>query len=208
MLKVAFWITVIALLSSVLADCVESSELELISPIGAVSRSIIPGWGQVYTHSKLEGAVVFVSIGLLTGGGLEADRIYRRIYNNDYTPAILADSSEAASYFDEANQYYKLSRFLLYTAAGIWAYSIIDAYIDAHVFNARQQTKALDIDDSEVLQIKSRYSLNNPKQRSGEDDSFLLVTDAAESERIPSFRPVMDALFSPTSFISRNIRGD
>jgi hypothetical protein len=133
----------------------------------------VPGWGQIYTRSKLEGAIVFLSIGILGGGGARADAIYRHFYNDRYTPAVLADSSQADFYFDRANQYYKLSRFLLYTAAGIWAYSIIDAYVDAHIYNARQQVEMLDIDDSKLRQLKPDAGLGLGWPR-GKIDPFAL----------------------------------
>ena len=98
--------------------------------------------------------------GILAGGGIRSDAIYRDIYNNDYTPAILADSDQADFYFDRSNQYYKLSRFLLYTAVGIWAYSAIDAYVDAHIYNAQQQVKMLEIDDRRLLELKSNTELS------------------------------------------------
>ena len=154
MLKVTAFVMGFAVLLSILASCVESSEIRLISPIGAATRSVVPGWGQIYTHNILKGGIVFLSVGVLGAGGIRADAIYRHFYNDNYRPAALSGSSQADFYFDRSNQYYKLSRFLLYTAAGIWAYSIVDAYVDAHIYNARQQMKTLDIDDGRLQQLK------------------------------------------------------
>ena len=167
MSRVTVFVIGFVLFSSFLTSCFGSPEIRLISPIGAAARSVIPGWGQVYTRDGLQGVIIFLSIGILAGGGLRADAIYRDIYNNKYTPAVYADSSQADYYFDRSNQYYKLSRFLLYTAAGIWAYSILDAYVDAHVYNARQQAKMLYIDDRSLQQLKLEAGLNGiftPKQ--------------------------------------------
>ena len=154
MLKTIVFVTGFAVFFSILTGCVESSEIKLISPIGAATRSIIPGWGQIYTHSKVEGVIIFLSVGALFGGGARADSIYRDYYNNRYTPAVYAGSDQADFYFDRSNQYYKMSRFLLYAAAGIWAYSMLDAYADAHFYNARQQAEALDIDDGSLRQLR------------------------------------------------------
>ncbi len=71
-----------AVLFSILMSCAESSEIKLISPIGAAARSFIPGWGQIYTRSKLEGIFVFLSVGVFGGSGVRADAIYRDYYNN------------------------------------------------------------------------------------------------------------------------------
>ena len=155
MLKTIVLLIVFAIFFSILIGCVESSEVRLISPIGAVSRSIIPGWGQIYTRNPLKGAIIFLSVGALGGGGIRAYSIYRDFYDNKYRPAQLADSSQADFYYDRSNQYYKLYRFLIYSAAGIWAYSAIDSYVDAHIYNARQQSRVLDIDNGKLQQIKT-----------------------------------------------------
>ncbi len=159
-LRAAVFLTALFVFLSIFTCCVESLEIKLISPIGAATRSIVPGWGQIYTHSKLKGAIIFLSVGILAGGGLRSDARYRDIYNNDYKAAVLDDSGQADFYFDRSNQYYKLSRFLLYTAAGIWAYSAIDAYIDAHIYNSQQQVKMLKIDDRRLLELKSDTELS------------------------------------------------
>ena len=132
----------------------------MISPMGAAARSVIPGWGQIYTRSKVQGVAVFLSVGLLAAGGMRADAIYRDYYNNRYIPAVFADSDQADSYFDRSNQYFKLSRFLLYAAGGIWAYGALDAYVDAHIYNARQRSKILHIDDGSLRELKQGNKLS------------------------------------------------
>ena len=141
-----------------MASCAESSEIRIISPIGAAVRSLIPGWGQIYTHDRIQGVAIFLAIGILGGGGIEADAIYRDYYNNKYRPAIIEGSSQADFYFDRSNQYYKLSRFLLYTAGGIWAYSIIDAYVDAHLdgFDAQMREFRDELDEA-VAELDLHY---------------------------------------------------
>jgi TM2 domain-containing membrane protein YozV len=178
-LKVASFV----LFLSILANCVESSEVRLISPIGAVSRSVIPGWGQFYTHSKMKGIIVFLSVGILGVGGVQVDATYRDYYNK-YRDAVFNDSGQADFYFDRSNQYYKLSRFLLYTAAGIWAYSIIDSYVDAHIYNARQQSKMLDIDDERLQQLKTD---SEPTAKRYYEDFDLLIDTPEETEASFSF---------------------
>lgn len=159
-LRSVILVTILAVLLSTFTSGAEGAEIRLISPIGAATRSIIPGWGQVYTHDRLGGVIIFLSVGILGAGGVQADAKYRDLYNNKYKPAVLSDSSQADSYFDRSNQYYKLSRFLLYAAAGIWAYSVMDAYVDAHFYNARQQVKMLDINDAGLKELKLETGLN------------------------------------------------
>jgi len=160
MLKKAVSAIVAVIFFSIVIGCADGSEIRLISPIGATARSIVPGWGQIYTRSPLQGIFIFLSVGLLAGGGARADSIYRDYYNNKYTPAILADSDQADFYYDRSNQYFKLSRLLFYTAGGIWAYSALDAYVDAHIYNARQQAKLLEIDDGSLQRLKQENKLS------------------------------------------------
>ena len=192
-LKVASFV----LFLSILTNCVESSEVRLISPIGAVSRSVIPGWGQFYTHNKLKGVIVFLSVGILGVGGVQVDTTYRDYYNK-YRDAVFTDSSQADFYFDRSNQYYKLSRFLLYTAAGIWAYSIIDSYVDAHIYNAQQQSKMLDIDDERLLQLKT--DSEPTAKRCYEDFDLLIDTPEEPEASFPFLLRMNPALASTFAF--------
>jgi hypothetical protein len=132
---------------------VDTVEIKLISPIGALSRSVIPGWGQFYTHNKLQGIIVFLSVGALGGLGVRADAQYRDYYKQ-YTDLVLSGSSQSSYYYSKSNDYYKVSRFFLYAAAGIWVYSAIDSYIDAHVYNARKQSEAININSQRLQTIK------------------------------------------------------
>ena len=128
-----------------------------------------------------------MSIGILGAAGAKTDATYRDYYNNKYTPAVLDDSDLADYYFDEANQYYKLSRFLLYTAGGIWAYSIVDAYIDAHVYNAKQQMKMLQIDDNKIKELKQ----NEGTAYWPYNEDFILKSDLSIfSKTNPLFIPI------------------
>ncbi len=128
-------------------------EIKLISPIGAIARSVIPGWGQLYTHNKFQGLLVFLSVSALSGLGIQTDAEYRSYYNQ-YKELVYSGSDQSPYYYDKANDYYKLSRFFIYTAAGIWVYSAINSYIDAHIYNARIQSSAIDIDSQRLQMIK------------------------------------------------------
>jgi len=210
-LRATVFVISFAIFLSILTNCVESSEIKLISPIGAAVRSIVPGWGQFYTRDKLTGSIVFLSIGILASGGIRADAIYRDFYNNRYTPAALAGSSEADSLFDRSNQYYKLSRFLLYTAAGIWAYSALDAYSDAHVYNARQQLKMLDVDDEGLRQLKLMSGSGKAdidfQLRSRASLAFVLAEIREDDTRCPTFQSSVQ--YPDHLFLSKTIlRGD
>ena len=117
--------------------------LRLISPIGAIVRSaVLPGWGQFYAHNRFLGTTSFVGTSGLLVGALITHQSFRGVYNNEYVPIALNDpeSPEAVFQYNRANQRYKLRQFFLFAAAGIWAYSLIDAYVGANLYNA--ETKA------------------------------------------------------------------
>jgi len=152
--KITVCITIFILILSLSAIAADTVEIKLISPIGAIARSVIPGWGQLYTHDRLQGVAVFLTVGILGGLGIQADAQYRDYYYNKYRPAVFSGSNQAASYFSKSNDYYKLSRFLLYAAAGVWAYAAIDAYIDAHIYNARKQSAMIDVNSDRLQKLK------------------------------------------------------
>ena len=68
--KTSVCVTIIILILLILSLSVSATdviEIKLISPIGAIARAVVPGWGQFYTHDKLQGVVVFLSVGILSG---------------------------------------------------------------------------------------------------------------------------------------------
>ena len=152
--KTTVCVTIFILILSLSVSAADILEVKLISPIGAIARSVVPGWGQFYTHNSLQGVAVFLSVGILSGLGIKTDAQYRDYYYNKYRPAVFSGSSQAASYFSKSNDYYKLSRFLLYAAAGIWAYSAVEAYIDAHIYNARKQSAMIDVNSERLQKLK------------------------------------------------------
>lgn len=129
-------------------------DLRLISPIGAIARSaVLPGWGQFYAHNRFLGATSFVGTSGLLVGALITHQSFRDVYNNEYVPVALNDpeAPEAVFQYNRANQRYKLRQFFLFAAAGIWAYSLIDSYVGANLYNAETKANQL-IDDMKRLE--------------------------------------------------------
>lgn len=140
-------IPVLCLFAGVQISSAQPDEgLRLVSPIGAVARSaILPGWGQFYARSHFQGSVSFVGTGGLFIGALIAHQSFRDVYNNEYVPIALnnSDSPEAAFQYNRANQRFKLRQFFLFAAVGVWAYSIIDSYVGANLYNATTKANQL-----------------------------------------------------------------
>ena len=132
----------------------KTDEPRLVSPIGAVIRSaVLPGWGQFYIRSYVRGGISIVGLGSSLTGALIAQQSFQEIYNNDYAKVatINPKSEEAIFQYKRANEQFKLRQFFLYAAAGIWAYSIIDAYVGAHFYNATTKADLL-IDDTKRIE--------------------------------------------------------
>ena len=112
----------------------------LVRPYSAVLRSaVVPGWGQFAIRQPIQGSIFAASsLGLLTGWWL-VRQDYTAMYADEYLPAVDnygVDSAEADAIYLNVNKRFKVGRFLLFTAAGIWAFSLIDAYVDASIYNA------------------------------------------------------------------------
>ena len=129
-------------------------ELRLISPIGAVVRSaVLPGWGQFYARHRLLGTTSLVGTSGLLIGALITHQSFQHVYNNEYVPVALNDpeAPEAVFQYNRANQRFKIRQFFLFAAAGVWAYSLIDSYVGANLYNATAKADQL-IDDMKQIE--------------------------------------------------------
>ena len=123
-----------------------NEDLRLVSPIGAIGRSaVLPGWGQFYAHKRFLGATSFVGVSGCLLSALITHQSFRNVYDNEYVPVALIDekSPEALFQYNRANQRYKLRQFFLFAAAGVWAYSLIDSYVGANLYNAEAKANQL-----------------------------------------------------------------
>ena len=155
LLSITLLIPILSLCSWIQISSAQPEEdLRLISPIGAVVRSaILPGWGQFYAHNRFLGTTSFVGASGLLVGALITHQSFQDVYNNEYVPVALIDdqSPEAIFQYNRANQRYKLRQFFLFAAAGVWAYSLIDSYVGANLYNAETKADQL-IDDMKRIE--------------------------------------------------------
>ena len=102
-----FWVGDASFAQPEEAELREEVDLRLVSPIGAVVRSaFLPGWGQFYAHSYMQGSLSFIGTTGLLIGSLIAHRSFTDIYNNHYVPAATEDkdSPEAVLQFNRAGR--------------------------------------------------------------------------------------------------------
>jgi hypothetical protein len=134
-------------------------QIRLVSPIGAIVRSaVLPGWGQLYSHSYVRGSLTVLGVGGSVVGALLAQRSFSNRYNAYATYASLNPHDEAGVFerYDYANQRYKLKTFFMYTGIGIWVYSLIDSYVSSNFYNATTLVQSIqkDAQDMEKLGIE------------------------------------------------------
>ncbi len=94
----------------------------------AVMRSmILPGWGQLYKKQKKKGIVLISAWGLTSIGALVAHSERRRAEDH-YLASI--DLQQINDRYPTFNKWHKARNNLFFAAAGIWAFSYVDALLN------------------------------------------------------------------------------
>ncbi len=123
----------------------EEKALGLVHPYSALARSaVVPGWGQFKIRQPVQGSVFFLGAAGLLAGYWVTHGDFRDAYDTGYLPAVEThgvDSPEAAVLYASSNEKYKVSQALLFTALGVWGFGLIDAYIDANIYNAERRAE-------------------------------------------------------------------
>ncbi len=135
-------------------------------PYSALVRSaFVPGWGQFTIRQPVQGTVFMAgTAGLLTGWWITR-RDFRDIYNNEYLPAIEAyglTSDEAEALYATSNERFKVSQTFLFSALGLWAFGLIDAYIDANIYNAERRAEQVIEQGRELRNIQVDWESSAP----------------------------------------------
>ena len=123
-----------------------------MSPMGAVGRSVVlPGWGQFYARKRILGTTSFVENKWSPDWCVNYPPIFPRMFTtmSMFRVALIDDKSpEALFQYNRANQRYKLRQFFSLSSQqqGVWAYSLIDSYVGANLYNAEAKANQL-IDD-------------------------------------------------------------
>jgi len=147
-------ISVLSLSLLTRSGSVEPEEPQFISPFGSVVRSaVLPGWGQLYVRNPIRGSLSLLGFGTFLTGAVVAHKSFQDIYNNGYVraAAINPKSEESIAQYGRANERFKLRQFFLYTAVGVWMYSIIDSYVGANFYNATTKADLL-IDETKQIE--------------------------------------------------------
>ena len=104
------------------------------SPTGALIRSaLFPGWGQFYTERYIKSGLIFCLESGLIISALVQDKKAKDAYQTDY--------AEYLDRLDRRNGY-------LWWTAGVIVFSMIDAYVDAHLFGFDEDRASFRIEPS------------------------------------------------------------
>jgi len=63
--------------------------------------------------------------------------------------------------FDRANQRFKLKEFLFFSSIGVWAYSIIDSYVNGNFYNARVKSEKLLYDTKKIENMEFQLDVRS-----------------------------------------------
>ena len=152
---------------------VKKDSIRNISPRSALIKSaIIPGWGQLYVRKPLK-AAIYVT--------LEAYHIYRMVeynsiyqYIKDTKESIGVNAWNSLSESDKKNQVKSVTGYELeinswrarekrnkyaWWCAGIYFIGMLDAYVDAHLYNFPSEKIELVL-DTQTMSVGLKFSCN------------------------------------------------
>jgi hypothetical protein len=121
-------------------DSVYVREMELAakrrSPTGALWRSFaVPGWGQIYNGKYWKSPVFIAAQGFCLYMAIDTYRTARRYLN---LSRDASDEEEKTAFYDRYNDFVVETEFwgwmfVGWMFVGFMAYSMLDAYVDAHL---------------------------------------------------------------------------
>jgi hypothetical protein len=104
------------------------------SPMGAMMRSaLFPGWGQAYTGHYVKSGLIFCIESGLIASAIAQDRKAKDMYPTDYQ-----------AYLDRIDK----RNTLIWWTAGVLVYSMLDAYVDAHLFHFDEDEVSLGLEST------------------------------------------------------------
>jgi len=137
MFDVESGVTLVAEQASVKAEgliTLASDALVLRSKSGAVFRSLlIPGWGQLYNRQPEKGYTFLAIVGGM-GAAAIVMQVLASVTANEYAAAKVGTDFEALA--SRANGFMIARSSLLIGMGVVWAYNILDAYLNGSTFDS------------------------------------------------------------------------
>ena len=116
----------------------------------ALLWSIIPGGGQIYNKQYVKAGIDILAESLLIGTAIN----YRIKMNDAYS---LYEQTHSQAHYDEYNYYYQQQQNMIWWWATVKLLALLDAYIDAKMYNFNEKKKKLDL-EFEGLGMSLRYN--------------------------------------------------
>jgi len=107
----------------------------------ALLWSTIPGGGQIYNKQYVKAGIDILAESLLLGTAIQ----YHIEMNDAYS---LFEQTHNQAYYDEYNYYYQQQQNMLWWWATVKLLALLDAYIDAKLFNFNEKKKKLEGNDA------------------------------------------------------------
>lgn len=140
MFRIILLISLLTINSNLFSQQLDTIEIQSKSPWNAVLRSaILPGLGQVYNESYWKVPVIWGFIGWFSYNWWENNRLYieyRSLYQNSL------DQGKENFIYKRIREFYRDQRDLFAIYLGLTYFlNMVDAYVDAHLFNFDIMTK-------------------------------------------------------------------
>ena len=116
----------------------------------ALLWSIIPGGGQFYNKQYVKAGIDILAESLIIGTAIH----YHLKMIDAYA---LYEQTHSQAHYDQYNYYYQQQQNMVWWWATVKLLSLLDAYIDAKMFNYNEKKKKLDL-EFEGLGISLRYN--------------------------------------------------
>jgi hypothetical protein len=140
MFKKILLINLFFIISFTFAQKADTLNIESKSPWGAVVRSaLVPGLGQIYNQAYWKAPIVWGFIGWFGYNWWQNDKNYRN-YRNLYLESVLSGNENFL--YKRIREFYRDQRDLFAIYLGLTYFlNLVDAYVDAHLFNFELMTK-------------------------------------------------------------------
>ncbi|MCD6330438.1 MAG: hypothetical protein J7M10_08900 [Candidatus Cloacimonetes bacterium] len=116
----------------------------------ALLWSIIPGGGQFYNKQYVKAGIDILAESLIIGTAIH----YHLKMIDAYA---LYEQTHSQAHYDQYNYYYQQQQNMVWWWATVKLLSLLDAYIDAKMFNYNEKMKKLDL-EFEGLGMSLRYN--------------------------------------------------
>jgi len=104
------------------------------APLAMLFSAVCPGGGQIYTQNYLRAAGFAAAVGLCGFKWYQEDRRMKDAYALHLASLNDGDYQSYLGHYEKRRQY-------MWWGIGVWGISLVDAYIDAHLFKFDDQSE-------------------------------------------------------------------